>query len=576
MEDWRVYSKKADFNQIGARFSIDPVVARIIRNRDVVGDDNINKYLNGTMKDLYSPHLMKDMDLGVELANKAINAGDKIRIIGDYDIDGICSIYILYKGLTKCGANVDYEVPDRIIDGYGINESLIDKAYKDGIKVIITCDNGIAAIPQIEYAKKLGMTVIVTDHHDVQYVEENGEKKYIIPNADAVINPKQEDCKYPFDKLCGAVVAYKFVFALFEQREIDIINAEEFIQFAAIATIGDIVDLQDENRILVKEGLKRIKNTENQGLLALIRLNELSADRISAYHIGFIIGPCLNASGRLDSAKRAISLFLTEDREVAEKYAGELKALNDERKNLTLKATEDAIRMINETSLSNDKVLVVYLPDCHESIAGIVAGRIKEQFYKPAIVLTKGSEGLKGSARSIEGYNIFEKLLEVKELLTKFGGHPMAAGLSLKEENLESLRRELNNRLDLKDETFVKKIWIDAAMPVDYVSFKLVKDLECLAPLGKANEKPVFADKELTIRQVQSIGKNNNFTKLYLENKRGFKIDAVGFFDATELKDAYANKKKISCTYYPEINEFRGNEKLQINITGYKIENQEE
>ena len=576
MEDWRVYSKKADFNQIGARFSIDPVVARIIRNRDVVGDDNINKYLNGTMKDLYSPHLMKDMDLGVELVNKAINAGDKIRIIGDYDIDGICSIYILYKGLTKCGANVDYEVPDRIVDGYGINESLIDKAYKDGIKVIITCDNGIAAIPQIEYAKKLGMTVIVTDHHDVQYVEENGEKKYIIPNADAVINPKQEDCKYPFDKLCGAVVAYKFVFALFEQREIDIINAEEFIQFAAIATIGDIVDLQDENRILVKEGLKRIKNTENQGLLALIRLNELSAERISAYNIGFIIGPCLNASGRLDSAKRAISLFLTEDREIAEKYAGELKALNDERKNLTLKATEDAIKMINETSLSNDKVLVVYLPDCHESIAGIVAGRIKEQFYKPAIVLTKGSEGLKGSARSIEGYNIFEKLLEVKELLTKFGGHPMAAGLSLKEENLESLRRELNNRLDLTDETFVKKIWIDAAMPVDYVSFKLVKDLECLAPLGKANEKPVFADKELTIRQVQSIGKNNNFTKLYLENKRGFKIDAVGFFDATELKGAYANKKKISCTYYPEINEFRGNEKLQINITGYKIENQEE
>lgn len=576
MEDWRVYSKKADFNQIGARFSIDPVVARIIRNRDVVGDDNINKYLNGTMKDLYSPHLMKDMDLGVELVNKAINAGDKIRIIGDYDIDGICSIYILYKGLTKCGANVDYEVPDRIVDGYGINESLIDKAYKDGIKVIITCDNGIAAIPQIEYAKKLGMTVIVTDHHDVQYVEENGEKKYIIPNADAVINPKQEDCKYPFDKLCGAVVAYKFVLALFEQREIDIINAEEFIQFAAIATIGDIVDLQDENRILVKEGLKRIKNTENQGLLALIRLNELSAERISAYHIGFIIGPCLNASGRLDSAKRAISLFLTEDREIAEKYAGELKALNDERKNLTLKATEDAIRMINETSLSNDKVLVVYLPDCHESIAGIVAGRIKEQFYKPAIVLTKGSEGLKGSARSIEGYNIFEKLLEVKELLTKFGGHPMAAGLSLKEENLESLRRELNNRLDLKDETFVKKIWIDAAMPVDYVSFKLIKDLECLAPFGKANEKPVFADKELTIRQVQSIGKNNNFTKLYLENKRGFKIDAVGFFDATELKAAYANKKKISCTYYPEINEFRGNEKLQINITGYKIENQEE
>lgn len=572
MEEWRVHSKKAEFDEIGKAFSIDPVIARIIRNRNVIGVNNINKYLNGTLDDMYSPHLMKDMDLGVSLIDNSINMGEAIRIIGDYDIDGICSIYILYKGLIKAGAKVDYEVPDRITDGYGINESLIDKAHKDGIKVIVTCDNGIAAISQIEYAKSLGMTVVITDHHDVQYLEENGVKKYIIPNADAVINPKQENCSYPYDKLCGAGVAYKFIEALFEKRGIDKSYREEFIQFVAIATIGDIVDLQDENRILVKEGLKRIKNTDNQGLLALIRLNDLLPEKINAYHIGFIIGPCLNASGRLDTAKRAITLFMCEDREMAEKYAGELKALNDERKNMTAKATEDAIKLIGETDLSDDNVLVIYLPDCHESIAGIVAGRIKDKFYKPTIVLTKATEGLKGSARSIEGYNIFEKLLEVKVLLTKFGGHPMAAGLSLPVDNLVALRRMLNDNHGMESQILTKIIWIDVPMPVDYINEKLIDELGYLAPFGKGNEKPVFADKELTIRQIQPLGKNNNFTKLYLENKKGYKIEAVGFFEADELKKAYAAKQKISCTYYPEINEFRGNRKLQINITGYKIE----
>ena len=572
MQEWRVYSKKADFKALGDRFSIDPVVARIIRNRDVIGEDAMDRYLNGSMEDLYSPHLMKDMDVGVRIISEAISNGDRIRIIGDYDIDGICSIYILFKGMKKLGASVDYDVPDRIADGYGINENLIKKAYDAGVKVIITCDNGIAAIQQIEYAKSLGMKVVVTDHHDVQYEECDGQRTYIIPKGDAVIDPKREDCEYPFKMLCGGVVAYKFIQCLYEVKEMDKEELEEFIVFAAIATIGDIVDLQDENRIIVKRGLELIKTTMNKGIRALIAINDLEPGKITAYHIGFIIGPCLNASGRLDTAKRAIELFLSEDRGVAEKYAGELKALNDERKKITLAATNEAIELVETTELSNDKVLVVFLPDCHESVAGIVAGRIKEKYYKPTIVLTRGEEGLKGSARSIEGYNIFEKLMECKELLTKFGGHPMAAGLSLEEDKLSQLRKQLNDNHGMSEDDLTQKVWIDVPVPVAYVSYKLIEDLNVLAPFGKANEKPIFADKNLVIRNIQSLGKEGNFTKMYLEKDDGGGIEAVGFFDSTELKEAYANNKKISCTYYPEVNEFRGNRKLQICVTGYRIE----
>ena len=571
MQEWRVYSKKADFQALGDRFGIDPVVARIIRNRDVIGDDAVDRYLNGRMEDLYSPHLMKDMDKGVDIISEAISNGDRIRIIGDYDIDGICSIYILFKGMKKLGATVDYDVPDRIADGYGINENLIKKAYDAGVKVIITCDNGIAAIEQIKYAKTLGMKVVVTDHHDVQYEDVDGVRRYFVPEADAVIDPKQEDCEYPFEMLCGASVAYKFIQCLYELRQVDMELLTEFVIFAAIATIGDIVDLQDENRIIVKSGLSLIKDTDNQGIKALLAINDVDANAITAYHIGFIIGPCLNASGRLDTAKRAIELFLSDDREVAEKYAGELKALNDERKKITLDATNEAITLVDTTELSDDKVLVVFLPDCHESVAGIVAGRIKEKYYRPTIVLTRGEEGLKGSARSIEGYNIFEKLMERKELLTKFGGHPMAAGLSLDAANLLELRKQLNENHGMSADDLTQKIWIDVPVPVDYISEKLIEDLKVLAPFGKANEKPVFADKNLTIRQIQSMGKEGNFTKMVLENSRG-RIEAVGFFDSTELKEAYVNSKRISCTYYPEVNEFRGNRKLQICVTGYRIE----
>lgn len=571
MQEWRVYSKKADFQALGDRFGIDPVVARIIRNRDVIGDDAVDRYLNGRMEDLYSPHLMKDMDKGVDIISEAISNGDRIRIIGDYDIDGICSIYILFKGMKKLGATVDYDVPDRIADGYGINENLIKKAYDAGVKVIITCDNGIAAMEQIKYAKTLGMKVVVTDHHDVQYEDVDGVRRYFVPEADAVIDSKQENCEYPFKMLCGAAVAYKFIQCLYELRQVDMELLTEFVVFAAIATIGDIVDLQDENRIIVKNGLSLIKDTDNQGIKALMAINDVDPNAITAYHIGFVIGPCLNASGRLDTAKRAIELFLSDDREVAEKYAGELKALNDERKKITLDATNEAITLVDTTELSDDKVLVVFLPDCHESVAGIVAGRIKEKYYRPTIVLTRGEEGLKGSARSIEGYNIFEKLMERKELLTKFGGHPMAAGLSLDAANLLELRKQLNENHGMSADDLTQKIWIDVPVPVDYISEKLIEDLKVLAPFGKANEKPVFADKNLTIRQIQSMGKEGNFTKMVLENSRG-RIEAVGFFDSTELKEAYANSKRISCTYYPEVNEFRGNRKLQICVTGYRIE----
>ena len=571
MAKWRVYSKSADFEEIGERYAIDKVIARIIRNRDIEGMEAVNRYLNGDLDTMYDSLLMKDMKQAVDIIGNAIDSRQKIRIIGDYDIDGICSIYILFKGLLNLGADVDYEVPDRIADGYGINEKLITQAHEAGRDVILTCDNGIAAIPQIEYAKKLGMTVIVTDHHDIRYEECDGARKYLLPAADAVVNPKQEACKYPFKMLCGAGVAYKLIQYLNEKSGVDVKNVEQYLEFAAIATVGDVVELQDENRIIVKSGLNNLKNTRNPGLSALIELTGVNRDNISAYHIGFVIGPCLNASGRLDTAKRAIRMLTTDDRGEAERLAGDLKALNDERKSLTLQATELAIEQIEE-SMKDDRVLVVFLPECHESIAGIVAGRIREKYYKPAIVLTRGEEGIKGSARSIESYNIFEKLLECENLLTKFGGHPMAAGLSLNEENIEPLRHALNEKCGLTEADLTEKIWIDVPMPLYYISEKIIEDLDYLEPFGKGNEKPVFADKNLTILSYQKIGQNGQFTKLKLMDAGNCQMEALFFSESQEIYDAFINKNKISCTYYPEINEFRGNKKLQICITGYKIE----
>lgn len=573
MQKWRIYSKRADFDAMGSRFNIDPVTARIIRNRDVTDMKDVDMYLNGTLDSLHDPMKMKDMDKAVSVMSASIRDGRRIRIIGDYDIDGICSIYILFKGLKICGADVDYEVPDRITDGYGINENLIKQAYDAGVEVVITCDNGIAAASQIEYANELGMTVVVTDHHDVPYEETADGRKYILPGAAAVVDPKRHDCGYPFKMLCGAGIAYKFIQCMLKEFGIDDGIMPELLQFAAIATVGDIVDLLDENRIIVREGLRLVAHTKNYGLSALMSVTGVSRDNISAYHIGFILGPCLNASGRLDSAKRALRMLVTDDRAEAERHAGELKDLNEERKKLTSEAVDKAIEMVENSSLKDDKVLVIFLPDCHESIAGIVAGRIREKYYRPVIVLTKGEEGAKGSARSIESYNMFEKLSECKELFTKFGGHPMAAGLSMPEENIPQFRKLVNERCGLSDDDLTETIWIDVPMPLEYINERVISELGELEPFGKANPKPVFADKNLSIRNIKAIGKEKQYTRMTLAKDSGLVMDAVGFFPCTELETVYNKKGRISCIYYPEVNEFRGNRQIQICVTGYRIDN---
>ena len=567
MSIWKVYAKKADFYEIGKKYNIDPVVARVIRNRDVIGETDIEMYLsNGQdcFKILHNPRTLLNMEKAVSIIKEKISSNSKIRIIGDYDIDGICSIYILYKALEKIGADVDYVIPHRIVDGYGINENLILQAKEDGIDTIITCDNGIAAIDQISYAKKLGMTMIITDHHDIPYIEENNEKIYLTSKADAIINPKQIECTYPFKVLCGAGVAFKLVQVLYEEYEIPESELSELIEFVAIATIGDIVDLKDENRVIVKLGLNKIKNTKNLGLKALIDLCGIDIENISTYHIGFIIGPCLNASGRLDTANRALQMLLEKDEKKAYELAGDLKALNDERKDMTQKELLKGLDIVEKDSLNNDNVLVVYLPECHESLAGIIAGRIREKYYKPTIVLTNAEEGVKGSGRSIDGYNMFEEINKCKELLIKFGGHPMAAGMSLSEENVEKFRKKLNDCANLSESDLTKVTWIDVAMPVDYVTMDLVKQLSVLEPFGKSNEKPIFADNNLIVKNAYLIGKNKNVLKITLENERGNIIEAISFRVSQENLPVRGDKKSI--LYYPNINLYNGRTSLQFNI----------
>lgn len=569
MKKWFVYAKKADFNLIAKKYNVTPVVARIMRNRDVEGDANIDKYLNGNLRDLYSAGLMKDVDKAVAIIADKIERAQKIRVIGDYDIDGIMAIYVLIKGLRRCGAFVDGKIPHRVKDGYGINDALIKEAYEDGVDTIITCDNGIAATEQIEYARSLGMTVIVTDHHDIPYRDTEGGRQYIIPNAAAVVDPKQEECNYPFKQLCGAAVAWKLLGALYEKLQISLTELEDFLEMVAIATVGDIVILQDENRILVKEGLKRIANTKNIGLKALIAANNLNPTAISSYHIGFVIGPCLNASGRLETAYMALELLMLESKAEAESRAGELKALNDSRKELTKDAVLQGLNMIASTELDNDKVLVVYLPGCHESLAGIVAGRIRETYNKPVIVLTDGEEGLKGSGRSIEAYNMFEELLKVRELLDKFGGHPMAAGMSLKRENLTLFREKLNAQSTLTEEDFVEKIWIDVAMPFGYITTQFIDELKRLEPFGNGNEKPTFAAK-VTVSNFRLIGANRNVLRLSLKDEYGTAMEAVCFADAVRLEERLRSSREVlSVLYYPEINEYNGIRSIQIVITDY-------
>ena len=576
MEKWVVTTKKANFQEIAEKFHINQVTARLIRNRDVVGDDAIEEYLNGSLLNLHNPHMLLDCDKAVEILLEKLEEQKKIRIIGDYDIDGVNATVILYKGLRHCHGNVDYEIPHRIRDGYGINIQLIQDAYEDGVDTIITCDNGIAAVDQVEYAKSLGMTVIITDHHEPM------EEK---PKADAIVNPKQQECTYPYKQLCGAAIAYKVIVCLYEAVGISKRESDMFIEYAAIATIGDVMDLTDENRIIVKEGLQMLSKTTNLGLKALIEANGLKGSDISSYHIGFVLGPCINAGGRLDTAERAVRLLLTESESEALQIAEELKLLNDERKSMTLEGLERAVEEIETGGLRNDKVFIVYLPDCHESLAGIIAGRIRERYHKPTFVLTDGEESVKGSGRSIEAYQMFDEMMKCRELFLKFGGHPMAAGLSILKENVPNLRERLNTLTDLTEEDFIPKVTIDIPMPISYISEALIDELAYLEPFGKGNPKPLFAEKDLNILSARILGKNKNVIKLQILNGSGISMDAmyfgdtdvfqeylIGKFTASEVEKLFQGRKNritLSLTYYPSVNEFRDVKTIQIVIQHY-------
>lgn len=586
MENWVLLRKGADFQHISEKFHISPRVASLIRNRDVIGDDAIEKYLNGTIADLYDGMLMKDMDKAVAVLGEKIKENAKIRIIGDYDIDGIQSTYILLEGFRMLGADVDSDIPDRMKDGYGLNRNLIDRALEADVDTIITCDNGIAAAVEIAYAKSMGMTIVVTDHHEVPYTEIGAGRRYILPEADAVVDPKQEDCTYPFKGLCGAAVAYKLVEALMEAMGKDAEDADYLMENVAIATIGDVMDLVDENRIFVKQGLDMLKRTENLGLKALMGCTGVNVDKLSPYHIGFVIGPCMNASGRLDTAKRALELLEAKKVAEADLLAGDLKALNDSRKDMTAQAVEEAFIQVENSELKDADVLVVYLPECHESLAGIVAGRIREKYYRPVFVLTKGAEGLKGSGRSIETWHMYEGLNRVKHLLSKFGGHKMAAGLSMPEENLEQFRKEINEKSGITPEDLNEKIAIDMQLPFECVNEKFIGELAVLEPFGKGNARPVFAERQVQVESARILGKNKNVLKLQVKDLHGTRMDAMYFGDVNTFVE-YVREKfgDIACecllrghghgivmafTYYPDINEYQGVRTPQIVIQNYK------
>lgn len=586
-ELWMVQTKRADFSGLAMRLGVSPVAVRVMRNRGLTEEAEMRKYLYGTLDDLYDPRLMKGMEQAAELIVRKLKEGKHVRIIGDYDIDGVCSTYILLKGFQRAAkelsqrcsleagrysvekendAQIDYEIPDRIKDGYGINESIIRQASADGVDTLVTCDNGIAALREISIAKQLGMTVVVTDHHEVP-VDEYGQ---ILPPADAVVDPKQDGETYPFHEICGAVVAWKLIRVLYEKLGIPESEWMDLLEFAAIATVGDVMKLQDENRLIVKYGLKKIGSTKNTGLRKLIEKNNLDIENLSAYHIGFVIGPCLNAGGRLKSAKVALRMLLAEDPERAGEMADELKELNDMRKDMTAKGEAEAIEQV-EKQYMGDKVLVVFLPECHESLAGIIAGRLREHFHKPSFVLTRGETTAKGSGRSIEQYHMYQGLCKVSDLLVKFGGHTMAAGLSLEEKDIDEFRRRLNADAELTEEDFVPKIWIDVPMPFEYVNEKIVQELKNLEPFGQGNEKPLFAQKSLVIRNARVLGKNRNVVKLNLVTETGQPVDGLLFADGDRFLEEQAGRNMIDMIYYPDVNEYNGTRTLQAVIRNYKF-----
>lgn len=574
MEKWFVTMKKADFNGIAEKYQISPIIARLMRNRDVIGDEAIDFYLNGTVEDLYDGLLMKDMDRAVDILKEKIEEGKKIRVIGDYDIDGVNATYILQQGLAGLGADVDTDIPDRIKDGYGLNQMLIDRALEDDVDTIITCDNGIAAMSEIAYGKEQGMTIVVTDHHEVPYLEENGEKKYVLPPADAVVDPHRADCEYPFKGLCGAAVAYKLVEVLYRvsgksEQEVEHLQ-DNLMENVAIATIGDVMDLVGENRVFVKKGLELLKTTKNEGLHALMQCTGVDTANLNTYHIGFVLGPCINAGGRLDTAKRALELLNASNRREAVTLAADLKELNDSRKEMTEEGVEEAVRQIESSSWKDDQVLVVYLPKCHESIAGIIAGRIKERYYRPTFVLTRGETGVKGSGRSIEAYDMFAEMSRCRELFTKFGGHKLAAGLSLEEENVEVFRKRINELADLTEDDLQMKVSIDMRLPFPYINEELIHELKILEPFGKGNGKPLFAESKLRVIQPRIFGKNRNVLKCRLEDQQGNQMEAVYFGEVEDCLRQMEKKQIMSFTYYPTVNEYMGKRTIQLTIVNYQ------
>ena len=567
-EIWMLQTKRADFNGLAMRLGVSPVAVRIMRNRGLLDEREMRKYLYGTLDDLYDPRQMKGMETAAGIIEKKLIEGKKSRIIGDYDIDGVCSTYILLKGFHRAAGNgqIDYEIPDRIRDGYGNNESIIRQAAEDGIDTLVTCDNGIAALKEISIAKQLGMTVVVTDHHEVP-VDAYGQ---ILPPADAVVDPKQDGETYPYHEICGAVVAWKLINVIYEDLEIPEHEWMELLEFAAIATVGDVMKLQDENRLIVKYGLKKIGSTKNTGLRMLVEKNNLDINNLSAYHIGFVIGPCLNAGGRLKSAKIALRMLLEQDPDRVSGLADELKELNDVRKDMTARGETEAIEQVERFYMS-DKVLVVFLPECHESLAGIIAGRLREHFHKPSFVLTRGEQSAKGSGRSIEAYHMYQGLCEVSDLLVKFGGHPMAAGLSIEESDIDEFRRRLNENAKLTEDDFVPQIWIDVPMPFEYVNEKIVDEVKGLEPFGQGNEKPLFAQKSLTIRNVRVLGKNRNVVKMNLVTNTGHPFDGLLFADGDRFLEEQTGQNTIDMIYYPDVNEYNGTRTLQAIIKNYKF-----
>ena len=609
MAKWMLAARKADFDAIAQKFHISPVLARILRNRDLVTEQEIDRFLNGTLADLHDPSLLKGMQEAGQCLFQKIGQRVKIRIIGDYDVDGVCSAYILLRGLRLLGADVDTVIPHRMKDGYGLNDHLIEQAKEDGIDTILTCDNGIAAADQIRLANTCGMTVVVTDHHEVPYEEQEGERIYRLPPAAVVIDPKQEDCPYPYKQICGAVVAYKLIRYLFREaqkihwtgRDGEPVDEQavqallqELLSFMALATVCDVMELRDENRILVREGLKEMAKTTNYGLKALLQVNDLYGKPLTPYHAGFVIGPCLNATGRLDTAKRALELFDASSIEEAALIASDLKSMNESRKQMT----EDGVKLATqqvEQELSGDDILVVYLPDCHESLAGIIAGRIREKYHKPVFVLTSAEEGVKGSGRSIEAYSMYEEMNKVKELFARFGGHRQAAGLTLAAEDgfsdaqlADRFRKALNANSTLKSEDFEEVVHIDVPLPLKLADRNFLAELEKLEPFGTGNPKPLFARKQISILSMAKLGKTGKFRRIRIADEQGNPYQAVYFGDGEEM-DRYLMQKygeerliqgyrgglmqgqmEISIVYSPQINSYNGRESIQILIQYYQ------